>query len=193
MKMPINKNNPPVYCGSKINASDLTTINNHLKNLVQQNNWQKAMAGYVCNNLRGRLIKTFGMALCLVHADNRIKSNGKANQGLLLSLMRELGTSKSEGYALKRAGEILVTLMDDPILWQKFVTVQLPKTTIYKLNTLEDACDQYLKTTKSNSDKEAFIKEINDIHEKTYDQIRQANKRASKKNTRAITPSGGTK
>lgn len=189
--MPNQKSNSPVFSGSKVTASDLVTINNQLKNLVKHSNWSNDMADFVCNNVRGRLIKTYGMALCLHHADMRIKSTGNTNQGLLPDLMQQLGITRCRGHSLKRVGDVLTTIMDDPVLWRNFVNVQLPRTSIYKLYTLKDAFDTYHRTGKKNADKKAFITQIDKIHNMTRNQIRQTSKKAPTKTTSVITRSGG--
>lgn len=162
-----------VFYGNQIDANSIEKINEHLKKLFKQDNWEEALKNFVRNNLRGSAMRIYGLALSLAYADKRIKADGKEKQGLLPILIRELGTSRTEGYGLKRAGEIILTLMEDPGLWKVFVKRHLPNTTIYKLYTLKEACSQYRKSKRTNSDRKTLLTEIGFIHNMTRDQLRQ--------------------
>jgi len=152
--------------------NELTSVIKSLKRIVKQDDWQQAGPSFILNNCKGRFQRALGIGLLWVLAKEEMKSSDSPlGYETIMSVMQSMGVLKSQAYDSRRAAQVILAMMDDKEIWQKFSRDYLHRTAIYKLYALKEPLGLYLSSSKAEVDRKQFLRRIEEVHILTRNEL----------------------
>ncbi len=161
---------------------ELKSIIKGLKKVVTQKNWEKAGVSYIQRELQGRLNRALGFGLLWAIAKNHTASRKLRLKGVdVINLMRKSSVLRSQAYDSRRAAEVLLDMMEDKAIWERFSKDYLSRTSLFRLYFLKNDLETYDKSGKTNTDRKRFLERVKKIHSLTRDEFYSRFKKGSKR------------
>ncbi|TKJ40972.1 hypothetical protein CEE36_08885 [candidate division TA06 bacterium B3_TA06] len=152
--------------------NELTSVIKSLKRIVKQDDWQQAGPSFILNNCKGRFQRALGIGLLWILAKEEMKSSDSPlGYETIMSVMQSMGVLKSQAYDSRRAAQVILGMMEDRAIWQKFSRDYLHRTAIYKLYALFEPLELYLNSSKADPDKKKFLERIEEVHTLTRNKL----------------------
>ncbi len=161
---------------------ELKTIIKELKKVVTQKNWEKAGVSYIQRELQGRFNRALGFGLLWAIAKNHTASRKLRLKGAdVIDAMRKSGVLRSQAYDSRRAAEVLLDMMKDKGIWERFSKDYLARTSLFRLYFLKDYLETYNGSAKTNADRNRFFERVQEIHTLTREEFYYRFKKGSKR------------